>query len=411
MALTKISTAGLEDQSVTLDKLPHGTGSTDGKFLRANNGADPTFETVSTTPADGSITQAKLNFPVANRNLIINGAMQVAQRGTSSTSDGIHTVDRFHSKYSGTDEATTQQQADVASGTTPYSLGFRKSFKITNGNQTSGAGSSDSVYIRYKLEAQDIANSGWNYTSTSSFITLSFWVKSSVAQNFQGRLETQDGTKYNYAFETGALSADTWTKVTKTILGNSNLTFNNDNGNGVEIYFYGFIGTDSTNNSVTNDAWAAYAGGTRTKDATSTWYTTNDATFEITGVQLEVGSVATDFEHRSFAQELALCQRYYQVIAEGANHIIGSVFTVSSYIYCVVDLLVTMRATPTIEVSNFSNAFRAYGTGGGVNVNTLSVTAETRNNRIFIELAGDPGTVASLRCYDAKSKLEITAEL
>ena len=70
-------------------------------------------------------------------------------------------------------------------------------------------------------------------------------------------------------------------------------------------------GTDYTDNSVTNDAWATYATGTRNKDNTTTWYTTNDATFELTGVQLEVGSVATDFEHRSFGQELALCQRYY----------------------------------------------------------------------------------------------------
>ena len=82
-----------------------------------------------------------------------------------------------------------------------YTSGFRKSLKITNGNQTSGAGSADNLYIRTKLEAQDIANSGWNYLSSSSFITLQFWVKSSVAQNFYGYLQTIDGTDQAYPFE------------------------------------------------------------------------------------------------------------------------------------------------------------------------------------------------------------------
>ena len=81
-------------------------------------------------------------------------------------------------------KSMTQAQVDVASGTTPYSLGFRKAFKITNGNQTSGANASDYYIFIIDIEAQDIANSGWNYKSSSSFITLSFWVKSSVAQTF-----------------------------------------------------------------------------------------------------------------------------------------------------------------------------------------------------------------------------------
>ena len=363
---------------------------------------------ITVNNSDGTCTANLSNRQ--NRNIIINGAMQVAQRGTSSTSSGYQTLDRFAVFIGGADENPTISQADIASGTTPYTLGFRKSLKIQNGNQTS-AGGGDYVWIHHPIESQDIAQSGWNYTSTSSFITLSFWIKSSVAQDFKGYLRTKDGTNKSYALATGSLTADTWTKVIKVIPGHSDLQFDNDTDAGLEVNILPFMGTDRTTNSVTEDAWKTWNSSERTKDATSTWYTTNDATFEITGVQLEVGSVATDFEHRSFAQELTLCQRYYQVVAEGANHLIGSVFTVSSYIYCVVDLLVTMRATPTIEVSNFSNAFRAYGTGGGVNVNTLTITGESRNNRIFIEQAGDPGTVASLRCYDANSKLAVTAEL
>jgi len=270
-----------------------------------------------TVANDGTCT-ANITNNLSNRNLIINGAMQVAQRATSSTSSGYYTVDRFQVNYSGTDEAPTQAQVDVASGTSPYTSGFRKALKITNGNQTSGAGADDYIRIIHFLEAQNVAQSGWNYVSSSSNVTLSFWVKSSVAQNFYGFLLTNDGTAYSYPFETGSLSADTWTKITKTISGNSNLTVNNDNGTGLEFQITPFYGTNKTG-SVSLNAWGAFSTSARTPDYTSTWYTTNDATFELTGVQLEVGSVATDFEHRSFAEELALCQRYFFAIPYGSS--------------------------------------------------------------------------------------------
>ena len=246
-----------------------------------------------------------------SKNLIINGSMLVAQRGTSSTSAGYQTVDRIKVGLGGNDESPTLSQVDVASGTTPYTSGFRKALKITNGNQTGGAGAGDTIEFHTRLEGQDVANSGWNYKSTSSFVTLSFWIKSSVAQTFPGYLHTQSNPEYIFPFETGSLVADTWTKITKTIPGNSNLVFDNDNGFGLKLAVTAFRGTDYTDNSVTYDAWAAYSSSTRSKDQTTTWYTTNNATLECTGIQLEVGSVATDFEHRSFAEELLLCQRYY----------------------------------------------------------------------------------------------------
>ena len=301
-----------------------------------------------------------------SKNIIINGAMQVAQRGTSSTSTGYQTVDRFQFSKGGTDETPTQAQVDVSSGTTPYTSGFRKAYKITNGNQTGGAGTSDNIIaLRYHVEAQDIANSGWNYTSTSSYVTLSFWIKSSVAQSFQGVLTSEDGTRQIYPFATGSLSADTWTKITKTIPGNSNITFANDNGKGLTLEIIGFSGSDFATDSATINAWQERTSGNQFgRASTSTWYTTDDATLEITGVQLEVGSVATDFEHRSFAVEKGLCERYYQ---RGRYNSYCQVGTPGTYYFSRgnVPLFTPMRAsiTGTLNAaSNISNRYFAFKT-------------------------------------------------
>ena len=182
---------------------------------------------------DGTAT-ARITNNLSNRNLIINGAFQIAQRATSSTDGNYKTVDRWKHNHGGTDENPTYAQVDVTSNDPgPWEKGFRKGFRITNGNQTSGAGADDYVQVAQHFESQDIANSGWDYTSTSSYITISFWIKSSVAQAFAGHLRTADGTSKSYSFSTGSLSANTWTKVTKTIPGASGLQFDNNNAAGL----------------------------------------------------------------------------------------------------------------------------------------------------------------------------------
>jgi len=334
---------------------------------------------ITVNNSDGTCTANITNKP--NRNLIINGAMNVAQRGTSSTTNGYGSVDRYAVYYQGTDEAPTHAQVDVASGTTPYTLGFRKAIKVTNGNQTSGAGAGDLVAIDYTIEAQDIANSGWNYNSASSSVTLSFWVKSSVAQNFYVMIRSEDGTKYNFPIETGSLTADTWTKVTKTISGNANLTFNNDNGAGLLLEFVAFRGTNGTG-TVNLDQWAAYDSSDRVPNMTSTWYTTNDATLEITGLQLEVGSVATDFEHRSFNDEYLKCCRYYQsttTVPSGSAHnaMAGSSKGGSAIIQCAnAGFKTLMRTNPTTIIYNGTDSNKVRSSGGGnITLNSPTVYA------------------------------------
>ena len=312
-----------------------------------------------TLASGGTCTANITNKP--NRNLIINGAMQVAQRGTSNTTggDGYFTVDRMSYYNSGIDNDVTKAQADIASGTTPYSLGFRKSFKLTNGNQTSGFGADDVIRVDTKLEAQDLATSGWNFKSSSSYITLSYWVKSSVAQEFFGYLYMDD-TPYKYGWSLGSLSADTWTKITVTIPGNSNLGINNDNGVGCWLNLLGIWGTNRTASDAAPNTWVVWDGTKRSTDQASTWYTTNDATFEITGVQLEVSDHATDFEHRSFGQELALCQRYYfrfTASTSGTHIAMGHQMT-SSAAKIILPFPTSMRTRPTaVETSGTASDY------------------------------------------------------
>ena len=302
----------------------------------------------------GQAVAVDVQNPRSFRNLFINGAMQVAQRGTSSavsgTTNGFGSVDRYYVGYNGVNEAPTQEQADISAGTTPYTLGFRKSLKITNGNQTGGADAGDYIFINMPQEAQYLAQSGWNYKSSSSYVTLSFWIKSSVAQNFYFQFDVRDGTRQNYTMETGSLTANTWTKITKVIPGNSNLTIDNDNGVGAYLTFGVFWGTDLTA-SMSLETWAAANDSIKTPDNTSTWYTTNDSTLEFTGIQLEAGSYATDFEHRSYGDELLRCQRYYYAVKGDTNDqpgISGSAWG-SNYVVFTIRHPVEMRANPTFS--------------------------------------------------------------
>ena len=318
----------------------------------------------ATSFAGSGASLTGISSPLSFRNLIINGAMQIAQYGTSTTTNNTFCIDRWKCQFGGTDEAQTfTQHALTSSDTGPWAKGFRHSLHVQNGNQTSGAGATDYTQLRYIVEAQDIANSGWEYTSASSYITLSFWIKSSVAQDFAGNLKTSDGTEYTYAFKTGSLSADTWTKVTKTISGNANLTFNNDNGVGLILYFYPFEGTQWTG-SVTENTWYPTSGNDDGDDNTTTWWTTNDATYELTGVQLEVGDTATEFEHRSYADELQRCMRYYEVIMPATS---GNLYEFMGMWYAATEFTATIRwtvpkrATPTLVHNSGTNYFQAYG--------------------------------------------------
>ena len=240
--------------------------------------------------------------------------MRIAQRATSSGSSGYRTVDRFKMSAGGANAALTQAQVGL-SGSTPETEGHLYAYRILNSGQN--ANTQGYVNIQYSFEAQDIVSSGWNYKSPSSYITLSFWVRVSVAQTYLMTIHTNDGTikEYNWLISP---SVNTWTKITKTIPGNSGITINNDNGNGMTIYWNPYLGSHYTSGS-TVDQWVTHAGYTSRPDMGTGWWTTSNSTFQITGVQLEVGQQATPFEHRRYDDHLFACQRYYCELGRRIN--------------------------------------------------------------------------------------------
>ena len=294
-----------------------------------------------TTAANGTCT-ANITNNLSNRRINVNGALNVAQRYTSGTTTPVFMADRYKAAFGSINVTVTGSQQSLTSSDTPYSLGFRKFGRIALASAAT-AGANDFVEVLHKFEGQDINSSGWDHTSSSSNITISFWFRCSTNQTFYADLRSRDGTSYVYSFSFTASGKYTWTKITKTIPGNSNVQIDNDNGNGLDFRIRVYFGSDYTDN-VTLDQWRTHSNSTQTQNMASTWLEAGASTFDVTGFQFEAGSVATDFEHLSYGDELRRCSRYCQIWARG--YCIGNAVG-SNDINIGVPLTTPLRDTPS----------------------------------------------------------------
>lgn len=338
----------------------------------------------------------------ANRNLIINGAMNVAQRGTSSTSAGFSTVDRFKSGVQTI--GITQSQESLSSGE-PFEKGFTKFYRQT---VTSPSTATNVIMeVKHSVEAQNIANSGWDFKNANRSLSLSFYARSSVSGTYYSYVRNTDASPEQYYRFSFVLSANTWTKVEKTIAGNSNLVFPSDNGEGLAIFWVPAFGTNYSGSSVNLDQWETLTGSDYIPDITHAWGNTNGATFDLTGVQLEVGQNATEFEHEPIERTLAKCQRYFQtvdMVTSGGAHYLGPVMTrAANNNHMLFNCPVTMRSQPTLSVTDSGTLrFTANGsytdgssnsiTIGGV---TLSVHTQTTNHLMSFNFGSVSGVSTS----------------
>ena len=248
------------------------------------------------------------------RNLIINGAMQLAQRGTSSTGASYKTVDRFFYSSSNLDNhAFTQTQQAVTD-----LAGFTNSWRITTTTAESAIAADELVYVAQKIEAQNLQQLAYG-TSSAKRVTLSFYVKSSVTGTFSTNLYQADDARVVNS-EYTISSANTWERKEITYVADQTGVIDNNNGTGFYVTWNLALGSSWKGNAAT--AWEAYNtdNWARAGTYTDAVITTVNSTWEITGVQLEVGSNASDFEHRRFDDEWNSCQRYCTVYNLGGGN-------------------------------------------------------------------------------------------
>jgi hypothetical protein len=280
------------------------------------------------------------------RNLIINGSALISQRGTSaagaSATGGVVSCDQWKSFINGGSGSgaafTLQQESSVVPNN------FITSLKVNQTGATTLTGVNYNLIANY-IEGYRIAHLGFG-TSAAKTITLSFWIRSSITGTFGGALSNSAQDR-SYPFQYTINSVNTWERKTITIPGDTTGTWIKDSGRGLELFFS--LGTGPSYSGPAG----AWAGATYLSATGVNNWVGQSSTFYITGVQLEEGKNATEFEHRSYGEELALCQRYYQEIGNGnngANEIVeGGYGTTAMVIYNSIQLLVEMRTVPTLS--------------------------------------------------------------
>ena len=327
-------------------------------------------ESGQTLVTNGSGTLA-WHAPYGNRNLIINGAMQVAQRGTSET--GVTTEqyanapDRFKFIIGNAGTWTVSQSTTAPEG-------FSNSYKLDCTTADSSLAAGDYILVSQFIEGQNLQHLKKG-TSNAESITLSFWVRSAKTGTYIVEIRDNDNTR-SISQSYTVSSADTWEHKSLTYSGDTTGTLGNDNGNSLAVQFWLAAGSTFSSGTLAT-SWGSVTNANRAvgqvnlADSTSNdWY--------ITGVQLEVGS-ATPFEHRSFGDELARCQRYFYKVTNappggvaarfGQGHALNS-----TTVKAVVPIPVTLRTVPTVTSSGVLNVSDA---SVGTAVTSLGLEAVT----------------------------------
>jgi len=352
----------------------------------------------SITPDDGTMTLNGISGlrvgtadypatgPLSNRNLIINGAMQVAQRGTTFTSVGGSSVEYTMDRWAVRE--ATDAVIDVSQATdSPSTDLFKYCLKLDVTTADTSIASAQVCTVQHRMEAQDLVFAGFG-TANAKQLTISFWHKHTKTGTYSVGFTNHDGTR-GYPAEYTQSVSDTWEKSTVTFTADTTGTWATDNTLGMIVYFSVAAGTDfhSTVGAWTGANDFASASQVNALDSTSN-------SFRLTGVQLEVGSVATPFEHRSFGDELVRCQRYYFEISGGSD-----AFTYSgkgqgtTTVDATIPLCVPLRASPTMNSIN-SRAFTDTGTFAASSSTTPTTIQFNANNpHLAINCGGFSGLV------------------
>ena len=319
---------------------------------------------IDTTNMIEDVPQSKLDNNVNFRNIIINGDMSIAQRGTSfscsNSSGSIYTLDRFQYIDVDTPDSvyTITQDTDVPSG-----QGFAKSLKVDVATADSSLDADDGTQIEHRVEGQNLQYLNFGNSSAKS-LTLSFWVKSNKTGTYVVRLTQPDASSRMVSFAYTISSASTWEKKIIEIPADTGGTINNDNGAGLNITWWLSAGTSYTSGSLAS-TWQSYANGDSAvgqvnlaDNTANEWY--------ITGVQLEAGQTASEFEFLPHDVNLQRCLRYFENYKGANTH--GGLYAGTTYLGHVF-YKVRKRTRPTLSnwtgASGLTLTNSSSGDGGG----------------------------------------------
>ena len=342
-----------------------------------------TGSTIATAKiADDAITAAKIADDAvggaaisdatfrATDNLLHNGSMIVAQRAVSSTSTGVQTCDRWFVQASDFDQlAFTQHRSATAPD------GFNRSLRVEVTTAETALASNELMWIRQVLEARDCQRLAFGSSAAKS-LTLSFYVRSSLTGKYSVLFYNGDNTRSNTQSFT-VNTADTWEYKTITIDGDTDSGggINDDNGFGLSVYFALAAGTDYT--GTPHSGWGAYSETDDFAFSDNVNFAAQTGNFYLTGVQLQEGTVATPFIHRSFAEDLAICQRFFQKsynyeTAVGTATTVGCIqlesnSDITGTFLQGIRFPVNMRGTPTVVTYDTDGNSNKVSTSAGTN--------------------------------------------
>ena len=350
-----------------------------------------------------------------NRNLIINGAMTVAQRGTSSTglggnAEAYYVIDRIKhlsggssaGRYTATQEAIT----DLA--------GFPTALKLACTTADTSIAAGEFFGISHYFEGQNVQRIQKGY-STAKSVTLSFYVKGNASATYTAELKDTDNSRING--QTFSVTTS-WTRVELTYPADTTGKLNNDNALSFALSLYLHAGSTYTGGTFTNGTWASEVQANRISSSNTSFYDSTDRTFFITGLQLEIGDVATPFEHEDIGTTLAKCQRYFYNFADGsvdsdAPISVGTYYS-TTVIYSGVKLPVTMRAAPTLVTANGTSYYIAFRNANSDPFDSIVLSLSTPDYLEFngqTNVSGTAGHGCFLRLHNASAKLQLDAEL
>ena len=370
------------------------------------------------------MTQTKVEAPFVEnnrpfRNKVINGDMQVAQRSTSVTGVGASsnywTLDRMQINVgdASTGRLTMTQTADG-----PGVFGLTKCLKLACTTADTSIAAGEVLQIQHKIEGQFLQDFHKG-TSDAKKMTVSFCVKGNASAKYTLNLYDGDNARMNgQTFDV----TTSWTRVTLVYDADTTGAFDDDNSASLQMIFVLHGGTTYSSGTFAENTWASYANGLQIGDSTTSFFDSTDRTFFITGLQLEVGDQATDFERLPHDVQIKRCQRYFYNLSSLGPYVpdssvayVGAGFNyTSTYILAMIHLPTNMRTEPALTTSNESNSFLFYRNGASDNMDDLTISASSSticatvyNNSDISGTAGHGGGLV----VSAGKILQLSAEL